>query len=291
MNAALKSKAGAIAVLAATSFWTASVEAQTLPAPYVSRALDAVLLPIDDNVRQVFGITGVASGVLVIATQPRGAADSAGILPGDVIEFVSGRRIYTPIELDEIAYYSIGKGLGMLDYSLWRAGSITVTTTEITSEYWYESISISEVSSWESYSYESFSYSEFYSEYSSEMEASYTSSESEIEQTVSSEEFEQQMAEESTDDLSASDELDQQMTEDSTDDLSASDEAECVGEIVDGVCAEEPIDDSNPDDGSLDDAGGDDVGDAGGDEGSYDDVGGDDGGDAGGDDGGEIIEE
>ena len=56
-----------------------------LPPPYVSRALDAVLLPIDDQVRKAFMLSPKDTGVLVLSVEPNGVADKQNIMPGDVI--------------------------------------------------------------------------------------------------------------------------------------------------------------------------------------------------------------
>lgn len=231
--------------------------AQTaLPAPYVSRALDAVLLPIDGSVRQAFGLTGDAKGVLVLATQPGGLADSAGVLPGDVIDVVRGRAITAPIELDEIVYYWITQGVFDFVFDGWRSGSVWTTTTEITLEYWEETITVTEISSWSSYSYESFSYEEFYAEYSEEITASYEESESLIEETVSSEEFAAEVASEDvTEDQATEEAVTDEATDEATDDTSgdeaaadeaAAEEEVCDGEIIDGQCvpAEETAEDA-----------------------------------------------
>ena len=82
-------------------------QAQSLPEPYVSRALDAVLLPIDAAVVAAFSLDSGTTGALILATQPGGLAEAAGFLPGDVIETVKSRKVASPIEVDEIVLYWI----------------------------------------------------------------------------------------------------------------------------------------------------------------------------------------
>ncbi|MEY4983832.1 MAG: hypothetical protein RIR62_2098 [Pseudomonadota bacterium] len=143
-----------------------------LPAPHVSRALDAVLLPVDAAVIAAFGLSPDATGVLVLATQPDGLADRAGVLPGDVLDYVQGNPILTPADLDLIIYNWILEGTVDFVFDGLRAGSVFATETVITLEYWEEVIEITEISSWESYSSESFSYEEFHAEYSEEFATS-----------------------------------------------------------------------------------------------------------------------
>ena len=235
--------------------------AAAMPAPYVSRALDAVLIPVDDEVRSAFGLAASDSGVLVLATASGGVGEAAGILPGDVISKAYGKVVSSPIDLDEIVYYWINQGNTDFGFDVWSGGVATYYTSVITLESYTEVIDVTTVSTWSSYSSESFSYEEYTSEYSEEISESYESSESLIEETTSSEEFASEQSEES-----------------SEDDASADDAADEGGDDA----GDEGGDDAGDEGG--DDAGDEGGDDAGGDEGG-DDAGGDDGGDAGGDDG------
>lgn len=240
-----------------------AIAATTLPAPYVSRALDSVLLPVDETVTAAFGLVPGTTGVLVLATQPGGLADQAGILPGDVIGSVGKRAITSPIELDEAVYFWLLKGMFDFDFGGQRAGADVVTTTTITLESWEEVVTVTEVSTWSSYSYESFSYSEFTAEYSEEMVASYEESSATIEETVSSEDYSAEMtAEEAT--------AEEGMVEEGMADEATGEEVDCPdGQIVDGACVpnDEAVDEGAVDEGAADEGAVDDGGDAGGDEG------------------------
>ena len=87
------------------AFVPAPAMAQTLlPPPYLSYALDALLLPIDDTVRATFGLAPEDVGVFVLATAPGGLAESAGLLPGDVLDYVQGEEILSPEDLDAIIW-------------------------------------------------------------------------------------------------------------------------------------------------------------------------------------------
>lgn len=161
----------------------------SLPAPFVSRALDAVLIPIDASVQQAFGLAADETGVLVLAVAPGGVAEMAGVAPGDVISKALGHDVKDPITLDEIVYYWIQKGTFDFGFDGWHGGKAQTYTSTITLESYSAVIDVAAVSTWSSYSYESFSYAEYSSEYSSEISESYTASESTIEETASSEEF------------------------------------------------------------------------------------------------------
>lgn len=233
----------------------------TLPSPYVSRALDAVLLPIDDTVRDTFALDPADQGVLVLATEPGGVADSLGLEPGDVISSVHGHKITDPIELDEVVYYWILQGDFDFAFDFYRAGVLSNASWVITLELYEAAVDMTSVASWTSWSVEtSFSYEEFYEEYSVELTESYESSETLIEETVTSEEF--------------SDEISSEESEDITDEDSDGD----------GIMDSEDGDDDGD---GIDDAGdGDDDGDGMDDADEGDDDAGDDG-DDGGDDGGD----
>ncbi len=163
--------------------------ASGLPAPYVSRALDAVLIPIDGSVQKAFALGADETGVLVLAVEPGGVADKAGVAPGDVISKAHGHAVTDPISLDEIVYYWIQKGSFDFGFDGWHGGKAQTYTSTISLESYTVVIDVTLISSWSSYSYESFSYADYTTEYSSEISESYASSESTIEETASSEEF------------------------------------------------------------------------------------------------------
>ncbi len=250
-----------------------ALAAGTLPAPYVSRALDAVLMPVDASVVSAFGLAAGSTGVLVLATEPDALADAAGIEPGDVIDFVKGEAILSPADLDEVVYYWILQGAFDFEMNALRGGKPYKATTTITLEAWESVIDITTVSSWSSYSYESFSYSEYYAEYSEEITESYEASETMIEESVTSEEFET--------DMQAEDEGYAEVEGEAVDGDMAGDEAVAEDEVCDPAvnpdCAdaaadEGAADEGAADDGAADDGAGDDSGDAGGDEGGEEEI-------------------
>lgn len=233
---------------------------QMLPAPYVSRAFDAVLMPIDGAVRSAFDLDRSVEGVLVLAVQPGGVADQQGVEPGDVIYEVKGRRITTPISLDEVVYYWLQQGLFDFGFDYYRAGVLSSASAYITLELYQEVIEITEITSWSVWSYEEFSFEEYYEEYSEELIESYESSEELIEETVSSEEFSAEISEEDDIDYAAEDDA-------AEDDAAEDDGSEDDGSEDDGSEDDGSEDDGSEDDGSEDDGGDDEGGeDDGGDE-------------------------
>lgn len=176
---------GAIGAAALGAGFAASAQAGDLPPPYVSRALDAVLIPVTAEVKTAFALAADEKGVLVLAVQSGGVADKAGIAAGDVISQVHGKSVMEPVSLDEIVYYFLQKGDS--DFALVGGGKTYATT--ITNESWAEVIDVTTVSSWTSATSESFSYAEYTSEFSSEISESYQSSEQVIEAEASSAEF------------------------------------------------------------------------------------------------------
>jgi hypothetical protein len=292
------SAAASVVALAATP----ALADVTLPAPYVSRALDAVLLPIDAGVRDAFALSASDSGVLVLATEPGGVADANGILPGDVLSVIGGRKISKPIDVDTIVYYWIESGVTDFTWDVYRGGTSVEVYTLISEESYWEVIDVTTVETWSISSESSFTYEEYWSEYSEEITESYESSETLIEETVTSEEFTSEM-EESTEEVSEDSEEvseetsedSEEMSEDLEDDAAGDGEAddaaeEDVAEDVSEDDSEEEADgseeestdegDEMADEGEdVSDEGGDDMADDDGDDAWGDDAGGDEGGD------------
>ncbi|HVG46894.1 MAG TPA: hypothetical protein VM899_01960 [Rubellimicrobium sp.] len=296
------SAAASVVALAATP----ALADVTLPAPYVSRALDAVLLPIDAGVRSAFALGASDSGVLVLATEPGGVADANGILPGDVLSVIGGRKIAKPVDVDTIVYYWIEGGVTDFTWDIYRGGATVEVYTLISGESYWEVIDVTTVESWSVSSESSFSYEEYYSEYSEEITESYESSETLIEETVTSEEFTSEMEESSEEVSEESEETTEESEEvsEQSEDLSEEEVAEDDGsdEMADEAEEESADEEASAEDDMAEDAGdmsdeganeesydeGDDSGDEAADEGSDDmaDDGGDEGGDEGGDDSG-----
>lgn len=185
----------------------AAAQNVTLPSPYISRALDAVLLPINQDVIWAFNLFAEDTGVFVLSVEPGGVADSYGIMAGDVISVIDGRPIYEPIDLDTFVYFWITQGYYDFIFDVYRGEDYYSYTSTITEELYYQVIDVYSVESWSSYSYESFSYSEWYSEYSSEISETYASSESYIEETASSEEYYSEVTSETSEESMTEEEM------------------------------------------------------------------------------------
>ena len=210
-----------------------------LPAPYISRALDAVLIPINADVIDMFALYPEDTGVLVLAVQDGGIAAANGIEPGDVISFVSGHPISEPIDLDTLVYYWISTGVYDYYFDGYRGETVISYDTVISYESYMEVIEVSSVESWSSYSSESFSYSEFYSEYSSEMSESYETSETTIEETASSEEFASEQESSAEETMTDDGLTDDAMAEDSGDGEAVADEEAPAEDMTEDAPADE----------------------------------------------------
>lgn len=251
-------------VLACSSFLaTASLLAgafpasaqQTLPEPYVSRALDAVLIPVNNSVASVFGLPQTG-GLLVLATQPNGLADSVGLLPGDVIDAIDGRQFFDPIDLDKWVLFSLQSGISDFQFQGLSEGAAVAALITITLAAWEEIIDISSVASWSSYSSESFSYTEYYEEYSEELFVSYEESITIIEETVTSEEYSEEVESfESSETFEETEEtLDESLeetTEEETFDEASEDEEVTSEDGFEEEAVEEDFCDGNPEDPSC----------------------------------------
>ena len=226
--------------------------ATELPAPYVSRSLEAVLMPVNDEVRTRFGFSPSVKGVLVVSVQPGGTADRQHVEPGDIISSIHGRAVSDPIDLDKLVYYWLHKGENRFPIHYRHDGKPMKSSATITQESYAAAIVIAEVATWTAWTgAASFNYSEYYEEYASEITESYESSETTIEEAASSEEFSSENETESS-----SEEQDESVETDEQDSGS---------------------DDSGGDDSGSDDSGGDDSGsdDSGGDDSGGDDSGSD----------------
>ncbi len=74
--------------------------AQSPPAPYLSRELDAALPPL--TTWGAFDLHADDAGLLVLDPAVGGVADENGIRPGDALEFMGGGRIVMSAELDVV---------------------------------------------------------------------------------------------------------------------------------------------------------------------------------------------
>ncbi|MDW5316777.1 PDZ domain-containing protein [Rhizobium sp. PL01] len=248
------------------AYAAASAAADGLPKPAISRALGALLVPINKQVIKKFKLDKSDRGLLVLSVKPDGPADKQGIKPGDVLVEILGRKVHKPIDVDVAVRRQLKAGNSNFKFDVERAGVMVVVAAVITLEIYNETYSVSELSSWETTtSFEgSFSYSEYISDEMVSIEESYTSEETVVEESISHEET---TSEETTSEEVTS-------TEDTTDDTSTADDTTAdSNDAADDNASDgnaEANDDSaaDSDDSSADDSGGDDA--------SSDDSGGDD---------------
>jgi C-terminal processing protease CtpA/Prc len=216
-----------------------------LPEPHLSRALDAVLLPIDDGVREGFALDPADEGLLVLATAPGGIADANGIEPGDILAMVEGEAVADPELLDEWVWEWILAGSGALAWEVWRAGETVEVVTVVTEAEYWEVVEVASVASWSSWTVEGWSYEEWVVSYEEEITESYEEYSEEYEEV--SEEYSEEVSEEEVSEEDYSEEV--------------SEEEESYEEEVEEEEAEEEVEDEG---------GEEDYGDEGGDEGGGD---------------------
>ena len=239
---ALRAPLTALALLLAN---TALAETM-LPSPYISRALDAVLIPINGDVIDMFALYPEDTGVLVLAVQEGGVAAANGIEPGDVISFVSGHAVYAPIDLDTLVYYWIGTGVFDFYFDGYRGETVMTYDSYISYESYMEVIEVSSVETWSSYSYEAFSHSEYYAEYSSELTESYEYSETSIAEMASSEEYTTAFEAESEAMLSEATLTEEEVTDTTMAEEEVTDEAPVEEEMTEEAPVEEEMTEEAP---------------------------------------------
>jgi hypothetical protein len=172
----------------------------SMPAPSISKALDALILPLNRAVAKTFKIDKKEHGVLIVSVKPGGVADKQGIKAGDVISEFRGHKVRKPIDIDVGVRRDLAAGHSDFSFGVLRGGAVVAVAATITLESYNEAVAVTEISTWESVGSESsFSYSEYVSEETTTIEASYESEESVVEESMSHEES-------ATDEESASDE-------------------------------------------------------------------------------------
>jgi hypothetical protein len=163
--------------------------ASNLPAPFVSRALDAVLLPVTPAVRSEFDLGRSEQGVLVLSTQPNGVAAKSGIRTGDVLSSVNGRRVTSPKDLDTAVYFWLKRNKTDFRFDGWRSGDTITPAAVVTMALFDLAIDLASVDSWISAPVTGFSYADYYEEYYEEVVEEYDVVEQYFEETVESEEY------------------------------------------------------------------------------------------------------
>ena len=181
----------AIALGGALLAQAAQAAPHKLPEPYMSKALEALVMPVEPSVRSLFKLGVKEEGMLVLAVKPGGNAARQGIQAGDVIGHVKGRGIKKPSELDAIFYYFLKKGGTGFPIAYNRGGKPAVNHYRINLTQYQTVLDPASVGSWtSSSSFTSFfNFQQFVVEFATELAASYVNSQSQIDQMVSSQEF------------------------------------------------------------------------------------------------------
>ncbi|WP_448786202.1 hypothetical protein [Brucella intermedia] len=124
-----------------------------LPKPYVSRALDAVLIPINHASRHRYQIPPKLRGVYVLAVAPHGIAARQGIRPGDVLATVRNKPILEPSDVDSLVWAALALSATSFLFGVNRGtevSDIVEVNTNITVNNFNTNISVSNISQWTS---------------------------------------------------------------------------------------------------------------------------------------------
>jgi uncharacterized protein YraI len=119
-----------------------------LPDPIVSRALDAVLLPVNNAVRRHFGLGPRTKGLYVLAVMPGGVADSFDIRPGDVLGSLFNRPILRPVDVDAWVWEGLNDRRADFSFGIDRGSRPLIVTTNITVNNYENRIDFNEFNSW-----------------------------------------------------------------------------------------------------------------------------------------------
>ncbi len=151
---------------AAFAAFAAPVLAQgRLPEPYVSPALDAVLMPITPAVKQQFKLPKAATGVVVASVQPGGVGELYGFEPGEVISRVDNKLIRRPVDLDSIVAYGVDNGNALFFFDgLWK-GRKQRTIAQIDGDGFRAPVSFDRADTWPGYRGRGFDYARWYTPY------------------------------------------------------------------------------------------------------------------------------
>ena len=137
--------AGAAALLAPVAVLA---QATNLPKPYVSRALKATVMPINDAVRAQFKLAPTATGLIVVSTQPGGIADQSKIKPGDILSKIKGRPIVNPVDIDATVKYWGKKGEKEFRFDAYRDGREYHPRSTVTLDVLGAALDIAAVGAW-----------------------------------------------------------------------------------------------------------------------------------------------
>ena len=214
---------GGAAMVFPTEVVAKAKKAASLPEPYLSKALGAVLIPINAEVRKTFKLKKKKEGVLILAVQPGGLAAKKGLKVGDVIDNVKkgnatsksgkktkakagkkgkGKAIRKPADLDAAVLYWLNDGCDGFYFVGSSDGVYFNRYSVITYDMYYYPYDLDSIYSWDNawygadyaYSEYSYSYSEYMTTYSSQITETYASSDTYMSEVLSSSEFSSEMS-------------------------------------------------------------------------------------------------
>jgi hypothetical protein len=122
-----------------------------LPEPVLSRAIDAVLMPIDANARSYFELAEDDSGALVLAVAPGGVAELYGIMPGDMIVTVSDLSFAWPDEIDPIVWAFLNDRKFDFVWAISRNGADVTISFPLVLSHFQESYLVGDIPGWASW--------------------------------------------------------------------------------------------------------------------------------------------
>ena len=123
----------------------------TLPKPYVSPALDAVLLPITAAVRKEFKLGKKAAGAVVVSVEPKGVAELYGLEPGDVITELDDKIIRRPVDIDSMVKYKLNQGDSFFFFEGTRKNRAKKTIIQLAAEDYAKPVPIADLPRWRGY--------------------------------------------------------------------------------------------------------------------------------------------
>ncbi|MER8386694.1 PDZ domain-containing protein [Mesorhizobium sp. M1428] len=222
-----------------------------LPKPYVSRALNAVLIPINHASRHRYQIPPKLRGVYVLAVAPHGVAARQGIRPGDVLATVRHQPISTPTDVDRLVWAALAVSATSFLFGVNRgteAADVVEVNTNITVNNFNTNISVNNISQWTSVDNHE-EWTQIVDQYDDEMETSLEDTSYREDDSLpgdASPDVTPPDADDDSDDNNA--DTDGDSSDDSTDDDSSNDQDDSSDQNDD-----DGDDDNNTDDDSSDD--------------------------------------
>jgi hypothetical protein len=130
---------------------SAALAEKGLPKPYVSPALDAVLLPITAEVRKEFKLGKKAAGLVIVSVDPGGVGELYGLEPGEVITELDDKALRRPVDLDSMIRYKLKAGTNYFFFEGTWKNKKKKTIVELTNEDYEKPVALENVSKWRAY--------------------------------------------------------------------------------------------------------------------------------------------